>query len=190
MSEPIRIQLVTKPTELPVDIEAAKSHVRLDSDEDQNLLQGMIATATKLAENYLRRAIMTQTWKQYFDAWPACGVELAKAPLQSVTHIKTYDDSDVATTFAASNYQVDAISQPGRIALRSSGSVPTPTRTLNGIEIQFVCGYNSDPNEIPADIKSGVLDLVAWLYEHRGDENQTPPDSVYSRLDGERTWLV
>lgn len=191
--EPLRLQAVTLPKSKPVTIEQAKAHARIDEDDDQTLVEDLIATATRLAENYTRRAIMQQTWKMFLDAWPACGyVELPKAPLIGVTHIKTYDDSDVATTFDSVAYYVDTATKPGRITLRSTGSWPTAARVANGIEIQFVCGYGvlHDPALVPDDIKRGILSLIAWLYEHRGDADQEPPESAYALLDGERTWLV
>jgi len=191
MTEPLRLVVVTEPTELPVTLGEAKLHARIDEDADNALVTGLVRTATELAETYTRRAFITQTWKMFLDEWPACGyVELPLAPLQSVTHIKTYDDADTATTFSGTSYQVDAISKPGRITVRSTASWPTPTRTMNGIEIQFICGYAADPANVPAKIKNAILSMVALLYENRGDASATIPDHIYAQLDGERTWLV
>lgn len=187
----LRLVQVTAPTELPVTLGEAKLHARIDEDTDNAMVQSLIRTATELAETYLRRAIMQQTWKQFLDAWPACGYhELPKAPLVSVTHVKTYDDADTATEYSAAYYQVDAISRPGRITVRTTGNWPTPTRNMNGIEIQFVCGYATDPANVPAKIKTGILSIIAFLYENRGDASATIPDHIYALLDGERTWLV
>lgn len=188
---PLRLSLVTAPTFEPVTIAEAKLHARIDETVDDTLVAALVLTATELAETYLRRAIMQQTWKQFLDSWPACGYhEFPKAPLISVTHVKTYDDSDVATTLDAASYQVDAISRPGRITLRATGSWPTPARKLNGIEIQFVCGYATAPLNVPAKIKTGILAMIAFLYEHRGDAAAEVPAHVHAMLDGERTWLV
>lgn len=191
MSEPLRLVRVTEPSFLPVTQGEAKLHARIDEDADNALVDSLIATATELAETYTRRAIMQQAWKQYLDAWPECGYhEFPLAPLVSVTHVKTYDDADAATTFSAAYYQVDAISKPGRLTVRTTGNWPTPTRKMNGIEIQFVCGYATDPANVPAKIKTGILAMIAFLYENRGDAAAMIPDHVYALLDGERTWLV
>jgi len=187
----LRLQSVTLPTEWPVTAGEAKLHARIDEDADNDLVNGLIRTATELAETYTRRAIMRQTWKMFLDSWPVCGyVEMPRAPLVSVTHVKTYDDSDVATEFNGAYYYVDAVSRPGRITVRSTASWPTPTRVANGVEIQFICGYASDPKDVPAKIKTGILALIAFLYENRGDASATIPDHIYAMLDGERTWLV
>ena len=170
MNSPLRIQVVTAASGDPVSLSEAALHCRIDSTTDHPALQAMIRAATKAAEQYLSRPILTRTYRQFFDAWP-CGnaLELRRSPLVSVTHVKTYDDADTATTFASSNYFVDTVSQPGRIVLRSAASWPTADRVANPIEVEYKAGYGTDPASVPADIRQAVLMLTANLYEHRGE---------------------
>ena len=93
---------------------------------------------------------------------------LPRSPVVSVTHIKTYDDSDVATTYAASNYYVDNAREPSRVVLRTGETFPTALRVANAIEVEYVSGYSSQYN-IPEPIKLGIMQHIAFLYEHRGD---------------------
>lgn len=184
----MRLKLVTGPTVEPVTAADAILHARLDGVTDSAIIAGLIATARELAETYTRRAFMAQTWKGFLDAGP-CGssIEVPRPPLQSVTHVKTYTDADVATTMSAALYYVDTVSEPGRIVLRDGASWPDITRVANGLEIQFIAGYTTAT--LPQSIKTGILNLVAWLYEHRGDGTM-PPAATYAALDGDRLWLV
>lgn len=170
MNNPLRIQVTQAAAGDPVSLSEAALHCRIDSTTDHPALQAMIRAATKAAEQYLGRPILTRTYRQYFDFWP-CGnaLELRRSPLVSVTHVKTYDDADTATTFASSNYFVDSVSQPGRIVLRSSASWPMALRVANSIEVEYRAGYGTDPASVPADIRQAVLMLTANLYEHRGE---------------------
>lgn len=189
MSVPYRLKRITAPTTEPVTTGEAKLHARIDEDTDNAAVAGFIKAARELAETYTRRAFMTQTWQMFLDAVPSGNfIELPRPPLVSVTHVKTYTDADVATTFAASNYFVDTISAPGRIVLRDAASWPDAARVANALEIQYVAGY-ADVADVPQTIKQGILALVTWLYEHRGD-GMEPPDAVYAPLVGERLWLV
>ena len=86
--------------------------------------------------------------------------------------IKTYNDSDEATTFAASKYYVDNAREPARIVLRKGQTFPTALRVANAIEIQYVAGYSS-VSAIPEAIRVGLLQHIAHLYEHRGDMGDT-----------------
>lgn len=185
-----RTKLFTPPTDEPVSIAEAKLHARIDDDTDNAAVAGMIKAARELAETYTRRAFVTQTWQLFMDGFPSERfIELPRPPLQSVTHVKTYTDADVATVFAASNYYVDTVTAPGRLVLRDGASWPDVARVANGVEIQYVVGYGT-PDLVPGSIKMGVLHLIAWLYEHRGDASMVVPDSAYAALVGDRIWQV
>lgn len=209
MPQPLRITQVTAPAQLPVTLGEAKEQLRIDTDDvvDEALLAGILVSATNLCELFTRRALITQTWDLFLDDWPAQrrrdealwegwreGAEsvllsspnfvvLPKPPLQSVTHVKTYDDSDVATTFAATRYFVDAATEPGRLVLRVSQSAPTATRAANAIEIRFVAGYGNNFADVPQPLRDGILRLTAWAYENRG-----PCDEKTAALLGVVDW--
>ena len=95
-------------------------------------------------------------------------IELPKSPASSVTHIKSYDDADTATTFASSNYYVDTTSIPSRVVLRTGSNFPTALRVANSLEIRYVAGYGATTT-VPYDIKSACLEYASYLFEHRGD---------------------
>jgi len=105
-------------------------------------------------------------------------IELAAAPVISVESIKYYSDDDTQYTWAASNYFVDTFSEPAKVVLRDGGTYPTDLRAANGLEINFTAGYGSNPSAIPEAIKVAILQYIAFLYEHRGDNQagmQSPP---------------
>ena len=195
MSAPLRASLQSGPARLPVSLNEVKLHFRIEDDQsaDDALILGYLNAAIRAAEHFTRRALITQTWRVFMDDWPRrllggddiqegfhigadlrrLGVEitLPYPPLLSVTHVKTYDDNDVATTWAASNYFVDTTSIPGRIVARDGVSLPVATRVANGIEIEFVAGYGDDEADVPETVRTGILIMAAHLHEHRGDDD-------------------
>lgn len=182
----MRLKLLTPPTAEPVSAAEAILHARLEGVTDLALVDGFIKTARELAEAYQRRAYVSQTWQAFLDCGPSKSyIEIPRAPLQSVTHVKTYTDADVATTMSAADYYVDTVS--GRIVLRDGASWPDIGRVANGLEIQFIAGYTTAT--LPQSVKTGILNLVAWLYEHRGDGTMPPP-ATYAALESDRLWLV
>ena len=100
-------------------------------------------------------------------------IEIPKPPLQSITHIKTFDNDDSATVFSTSNYQVSTYSglnpSNGRITLRDGDGWPSPSRNADGIEIHFISGYGDASSDVPQQIIQGILEEIAFRYEHRGD---------------------
>ncbi len=181
--------LTMPPSVEPVLLADAKQQARIDTTADDALVTALITGARQWAEQYTGRAFVTQTWQMVVDLWPgAVGkwwdgerqgpvtglddvnyISLPRAPLQSVTSVNYYDNSDNATLWSACNYFVDTVRAPGRIALRSGSVWPIPSRLTNGIVITYVCGYGDDGTSVPEPIKTAIRQLVAHWYEHRGD---------------------
>lgn len=164
------LKLVTGPTIEPITLAEAKAQCRIEAamtDEDA-LITGYIAAARRWCEKIDRRAYLTQTWQLWLDAWPTGNaIQLRLPPLQSVSSIVHYDDADAATTFAASNYYVDTVSEPGRVVLRSAASWPSATlREANGVCVTFVAGWASAAS-VPAPLKQAVQLVVGYWYENR-----------------------
>ena len=86
----------------------------------------------------------------------------------SVTSVSTFNDSDTETTMAASKYYVDSAREPARIVLRQGETFPTALRVANAIKVVYVAGYSSQYS-IPEPIRMGILQHIAYMYEHRGD---------------------
>lgn len=189
MREPRRLTLVTPPTAAPVALPEVKAALKLEDDQtdDDAVLAGLIRVAAEECEKFTGRALMSQTWQLFLDAWPGddsealweglregpetwlqgkpAAIELPKPPLQSVSHVKAYDDSDVGTAWAASNYFVDAATEPGRIVPRTGAAAPTITRTANGLEVQFVAGYGAAPHDVPEALRQGMVEMVKAIYD-------------------------
>ena len=181
------IVVTTEPTQEPVTLQEVKEHLRLDDGIDERLLRPMIETARRFAEQHLGRRLVSTTLTQTYDVaqdfdeplWEGTKLgadiqfykrylTLSDSPVQSVTHVKTYDDADTATVFASSKYYVDNAREPARIVLRKGETWPSSLRVANGIEVQYVAGYSSI-YAIPEPIRMGILQHIAHLYEHRGD---------------------
>lgn len=202
------VNLVTAPTELPIEVDDLKTYLRIDLDEDDTLLEQIIKAATRRVEAYIDMKLITQKWEIYLDTWPYKekniwwdGVRDAAISILSseggvvylpfgkvinVEKIETIDNSDNVYLFASSNYVVDNYNSRGRISLRL-GMVwpPTVLRTQNGIKITANFGFGS-ADSVPEDIKLAIMYLSAQMYEHRGDEFPKIPAAAQMLLDNYR----
>ena len=181
------IKVTTEPTAEPLSLQEVKEYLRLEDASDERVVQPMITAVRQFAEEHLGRALMQQTFTLFIDTaldtenplWEGMRtapdinyyknyVVLPKSPVISVTSVKTYNDSDVATTMAASKYYVDNAREPARIVLRTGETFPTALRVANAIEVIYVAGY-ATAYAIPEPIRLGLFQHIAHLYEHRGD---------------------
>ena len=175
------LQLNTPPAAEPVSLAEAKAHLKLDTSDDDVLIASLITAARARAEWHTGRALVTQSWTLWLDAWPAGGVEIPLPPLQSVTSVTTYALDDTPRTLAPSTYQVDAASAPARLTLKSGIVPPTGLRALSAVEIGFTAGYGA-ASAVPAPVKQAILQTVADLFVHRGDEAEVVSSTAQALL--------
>jgi len=197
--------LVTAPSVEPVTMQQVRDYIKQDDNNEDAFISELIVSSRRMCERFTRRALITQTWKLFLDNWPSFNsshdwwdgtrqgadiphnrdsIDLPQAPLQSITSITTYDDADVATVWASSNYFVDSVSEPGRIVVRSGSSWPTTARVANGIEIVFVCGYGIAPQDVPQELRDGMLKLISKMFQCRGDS----VEKAASESEAEMLW--
>lgn len=184
---------VSGPTVEPVDLDEAKLQLRVDFDADDSLITSLIKTARQAAELYSERVFNDQTWDLFFDflgnvrqsPWfdgvregPVNGffpnqITIPKPPLKSITEITSFDDDDVETVFDASNYQVSIYKgedpPQGRVTLRRDASWPTGTRNADALKIKFLAGYGPVADDVPKQIRTAILEEIAFRYKNRGD---------------------
>jgi len=188
------ITLITAPTIDPVTLSEARLWIRERSGitSEDALITSSITSATKRCEEYTRRKFINQTWELSLGKFPSETIELPFSPLSSVTSI-TYEDEDGTTqTWASSNYQVDAKSEPGRVWVEPDISYPTTEAgRLDAVQITFVTGYGATAADVPQELKDAIKILVAHWFDNRefvtvgiGFSGQIPmPDGVMNMLD-------
>lgn len=162
-------KLVTGPATEPITLAEAKSHCRVDGDDDNELLVTYIASARTWWEETYGRALMTQTWDYSLDGFPASReIRLPRAPLQSVTSVTYYDENlSASTVLSSALYQVDTNTTPGTLALKEGENWPTDElRRSSGVVVRFVAGYANE-EAVPGPIKSALKLLVAQMYAFR-----------------------
>lgn len=165
------LTLTTPPSTEPVSLDEAKAHLKVDSTAEDALIASLITAARARAEWHTGRALVTQSWTLWLDAWPGGGiVEIPLPPLQSVTQVALYALDDTMSVLDPALYQVDAASAPARLAQKNCfPPLVTNLRAVNAAAVSFTAGYGA-ADAVPQLIKEAILQIVADLYTHRGDE--------------------
>ena len=94
-------------------------------------------------------------------------LELPGSPLQSITSIKYYDTDGVQQTWSSSLYDVDIVSEPGRVSPSFGEIYPSTRQRFNAVEVEFVAGYGDAGSDIPNAIKHAMFLLIGEMYERR-----------------------
>lgn len=161
------MKLITPPTQEPITLNEAKTHLRVDGTAEDSLITGLIVAARQYVEATTHRAIMEQTWRMSIDEFPDDRViYLSAPPLITIDNVTYYDEIGTKQTLSTASYFVDGDSEPGRLVLSSTERWPATQERPNAVTVQFKAGYGVAA-DVPQAIKHAILMLVAHWYEHR-----------------------
>ena len=175
----------TAPATEPVTLTEAKLWAKVDSDDDDTLITALIVAAREAAENFTRRAFITQTLKLTLDLCKSQygnylddgvydlpssilygelpnAIELPRPPIASITSVTTYDLNNTGTIYSSSNYSLIGT----RLVLNRDASWPSSMRPAGAVEIVYSAGYGS-ASSVPEAIKTAIKMHVQTMYDGR-----------------------
>lgn len=164
--------LKTAPTSKAVKLDLVKDHLKVTGTSENSYINLLIDSAQNFAEKYQERKFITQTWTAKFERFQNEFL-LPFPPLQSVSSVSYYNDSDVLTTVATSVYEVDTGSEHelGKVVLADGQSWPTDVdEREKPVEIEFIVGYGNTHTSVPAETKNWMLLQIGSMYENRQTE--------------------
>lgn len=154
----------------------AKAHLRVDLDDDDELIEAYIATAIQNVDGrdgWLGRALAAQTWELRLPEFCGRQIMVPLPPLQSIESVKYYDTADTLQTLSAADYEVVGIGGygKGRIVLKSGKAWPGLAKRAENVVVRFTAGYLTDDSPvagtIPAPILTAIKRQVGTMYELR-----------------------
>lgn len=185
------LQLVVPPAANIITVAQAKQHCRVDHADDDDYLAGLIdACEAQISgsDSWMGRALVTQTWDLYLDAFPAREIKVPLPPLQSVVSISYYDPAGDPQVVASTNYQVDVASQPGWIVPDAGFSWPSTLDAANAVIVRFIAGYGA-ADDVPEAIRAALKMMVEELYDKRAQAAAIPVAAKHLLGPYRVTWL-
>ena len=162
--------LTTPPIAEPLALADVKAHLRLAITDDDVYITALISAARRAIESRYGLSLMPQSWALFADHWPQDGVfHIPLWPVQSVASLTVFADDDTPATIDPAHYYLDGATRPARLALRQGRVFAPPGRNINGLKLAFSAGFGADASAVPAEIKEGLMAIVADWYQNRGD---------------------
>ena len=175
-------------TQWPVALNDLRAYLKINNNREDNLLKGLIESATSVAEAYTKKDFITKDYITYRDVFGDLGekplsvgyppvvpynfisaapIVLRKSPLVSITEISYLLDG-VVTVLDPSAYRI--IKKAAYSQIIPTGQYwPTADFTQQSITIKFKAGYGEDAKGTPAEIKTAISEVAANYYVNRGD---------------------
>lgn len=165
MNKPVSFIRVAVTGTEPVSLADAKLHCRVDHADDDSKLTLNIRSAREMAENILRRRIVTQTVDLVYDGAGTGmlyldGMGESNLSIVSVTY---RNELNTEITLAATDYEI--VFRGGaflrikeNVSLKLSGDYPR-------IVVRATAGWG---NDTPATVRDFIFLIVESLYVNRG----------------------
>ncbi len=174
----------TPPANLPVSLTDAKLHLRVDHDDEDLLIDGLIEAATDHLDGWtgiLGRCLEEQEWRQDFD-WFAQVIRLPLWPVNSISSITWRDIAGQIATVHSDDYALKSDALGAYVRFKDGFSYPNGLHQNAAISVTFNAGYPQagDPLEstVPAAIKAAILLLVGHWYQNREAVSDSAPTEL------------
>jgi uncharacterized phiE125 gp8 family phage protein len=180
------LNLITAAAAKPVLVADVAAQVRADLTAESTLIDLYISAVTAKAENYIKRALINQTWEYTLDYFPPVlcqnihpslrhgynsfarmeGIPLPMSPASAITSIKYIDVNGVLQTLDSAKYTL-LTDDPNQVIPAYGESWPEYRSQPGAVAIRYVAGYGAASSNVPEAIRAWILLNVASLYENR-----------------------
>lgn len=162
-----RYPIGESPKTKPVSDSIAKAHLLVNHSSDDTLLDTLLWAAVEEVEIRGNVALINQQRRQYLGPDEAIAEEtiaLSQVPIVSVSGVYYLDNDGAQQTLATSKYRV---TQKG---VRFGNDLPTMVTGPDKLWIDYVAGYGTTADSVPATWQHCVMFLAMHKYELRGDD--------------------
>lgn len=150
--------LLVKPSNLPLILKEVKDYLRITYDNDDQMLNQMISSASLAFQNYTSQALIYQTWEVTYRQLGKISINLPIRPLVDVVKIELISNTGEYSLYPIENIDID------RFATEIIFNIYPNAYSL---KIVYIAGYGFSADDIPPDIKIALLSHIAHMYEIR-----------------------
>lgn len=155
---------------LVVSLAECKAYLRLERDDEDAVLAGLLRSATGLCEAFVGQWLMVRAAEQPL-ALCSDWQRLRALPVRGVSGVR-----DGAVLLAAEAYETDvSVDGLGWVRLRDTVGLDAPV-------VRFEAGLAASWNDIPEALRHGIVRLAAHLFTHRDAADAGPPRAAVAAL--------
>ncbi len=158
------LQPISAATCPPVSLSEARDFLKISHTEEDALLAAYLRAAADACEVFTGRKLISQQWRLTLNDWDGARLPLRLSPVISVDQVEVWTDSQYVA-LAADRYLLDRASYQAFLIPAPGQVWPAPTRDVDGVRITLTAGFGAGPNDVPHDIRLGLLHWVAAAYD-------------------------
>ncbi|UXS49280.1 head-tail connector protein [Agrobacterium tumefaciens] len=172
MHRPVR---VTAPAILPVSVADIKKSLRIDSADDDDVIETLIQAAVDHYEGWtgiLGICLVEQTWRQSFDRFERT-LCLPLGPVIQAASVSWRNAAGQISTVPAASYGVEtSAGGQSQIRFRNAFTQPSDLYERAAVTVEYKAGWPLIDNKpsVPKDICTAIVARVQIGYEQSANE--------------------
>ncbi len=155
----IRSERITPPGVEPITMAEAKTHLRVDHDDEDVYIASLIAVARDEAEAVCGRRFGEQVWRLYFDRFEA--IRLHGCGVVATATLDWRNDQGGWVALSGAEYEV-VKAVPAYVFYKDDFNVPTTGDFAEVVRMNVSCGEPAPPG-----VKAWMLLRIGTLYANR-----------------------
>ena len=164
----LNIKPVAGPTSFGTDaLTEAKAHLRVTSSDENSLISMYINASVEFIERYCGVTLGSTTWELQLPHFPRVDrfIELPRGPVTNVGSLYYYDENNVSTLWASSDYQTSFSELPAKLYLEEDDVWEDTYDRPDAVRVQYTAGYAWA--DLPDRWKLPIFYMVAHQYRYR-----------------------
>jgi uncharacterized phiE125 gp8 family phage protein len=160
----------------PISLVEARVHLKIDADDaySNTYIDFIIKAATSFAEKYTGLDFIQKKYLTFRDSF-SYPMTLRRGPfsLQENSIVFKYILNGVWTAVPTTSYQIQYLKPYAKILATRGGNFNYSTDDVaQAIRIEFIAGFGATKDSVPDDLRLGLLNHIAAIYENRGDADE------------------
>lgn len=132
----------------PITLEQAKSWLKVEVDNDDEIIDVLITAARIACEGYTGISFVERSVTAILNN-SLGNIKLPYGPINNVTSVTDIEGTDV------SGYTITGVAHKRLLS-----------PVINYVEVEYTAGYFS----LPQHFKTALKEQLTWMYQHRGDD--------------------
>lgn len=163
----MRWEVTTAPASEPVALADIEAELEIPDAFADSKLTMKIEAARQDVEEFLNRALITQTITLTLDNWPKKEtIVLPRIPFGAITSFNYLDTGGSSTGLVAgTDYRITSNGQEARIIPINSWPSLVSDRNER-VTIVYTAGYGSSAGDVPDAIRTALLLHIGWQFSY------------------------
>jgi len=156
----------------PVTLDYAKIFLRVDTDDDNQLISDLIKGSRLRVEDMIGASLITRRRLYMSHSVPERSLFINHTPVTAVHRVGIIAPDCTVTDVPVEDYTVSLRAIPAAVCLNSVrwSDYADPV----AVEVEIEAGYGTTADDVPMQLRQAILLLLAQSYEHRDSETQPP----------------